>query len=51
MPFAMLAVLQESEFTLRELISDIPHDASAFFIYLFTALSLYLIWKGSKTRA
>lgn len=48
----VLALLfQESGSGLGRVVSDIPHDAAAIFIYIFLAVSLYLIWRGSRTRA
>jgi hypothetical protein len=31
-------------------IAGIPHDAPAVFIYIFLAVSIYLVWRGSRTR-
>ncbi len=36
--------------TAAEVIRDLPHDGAAFFIYALTAVSLWLIWQGSRTR-
>ncbi len=32
-------------------LAGIPHDPAAIFIYVFLAVSIYLIWRGSRTRA
>ncbi len=32
-------------------LAAIPHDPAAIFIYVFLAVSIYLIWRGSRTRA
>ncbi len=33
-----------------QIVSDIPRDGPAMFIYVITAVSLWLIWQGSRTR-
>ncbi len=32
-------------------LAAIPHDPAAIFIYIFLAISIYLVWRGSRTRA
>jgi hypothetical protein len=45
-----IALIQATDtpLTLMKVIKDIPHDAAAIFVYIFTAFSLYLIWRGSR---
>jgi hypothetical protein len=45
---ALLA--QQQGLTLRRVITDIPHDGPAYFIYGLLAVSLYVIWRGSRVR-
>ena len=40
----------ESTLTLREILSDIPHDTPAFFLYALLLASGWLIWKGNRKR-
>ncbi|HET9982201.1 MAG TPA: hypothetical protein VFQ38_01375 [Longimicrobiales bacterium] len=46
----LFATLQSSGVTLSRIVADIPHDASAIFIYIFTAVSLWLVvWASRKS--
>ncbi|HET9983858.1 MAG TPA: hypothetical protein VFQ38_09740 [Longimicrobiales bacterium] len=48
----VLALLvQENGSGIGRVVGGIPHDAAAIFIYIFLAVSLYLVWRGSRTRA
>lgn len=46
-----LALLSLEGSALARIIAGIPHDASAIFIYVFLVVSIYLVWRGSRTRA
>jgi hypothetical protein len=48
-----LAVLQDGsgQSGIQKILSGIPHDPAAIFIYIFLAVSIYLIWRGSRSRA
>jgi len=35
----------------QKIAAGIPHDPAAIFIYIFLAVSLYLIWRGSRSKA
>ncbi|MBX6364020.1 MAG: hypothetical protein IRZ00_09150 [Gemmatimonadetes bacterium] len=41
-------MLQSSSVSIRDILTDLPHDAAAIFIYIFTAASLALVIWGSK---
>ncbi len=45
-----LALLAQGGSGIGGIVADIPHDAPAIFIYIFLAVSIYLIWRGSRTR-
>ncbi|MBI4539611.1 MAG: hypothetical protein HY704_08925 [Gemmatimonadetes bacterium] len=32
------------------ILARIPHDAAAIFVYVLAAVSIYLIWRGSRTQ-
>ncbi len=49
--FVLAAVLQATSSGFDRFIGGIPHDAASIFIYIFLAVSLYLVWRGSRTRA
>lgn len=51
MHLALMQAPVQDGLTLGRIVADIPHNGSAIFIYLLTALSLWLIWQGSRTRA
>jgi hypothetical protein len=44
--FAMM--LQDDGLTLREVISDIPHDLPALVVYVIIAVFVGFIWWGSR---
>ncbi len=46
-----LALLTEGSSGIGRIIAGIPHDAPAIFIYIFLAVSVYLVYRGSRTRA
>ncbi len=46
-----LALLSQEGSGFGRLVAGIPHDAPAIFIYIFLAVSIFLIWRGSRTRA
>ncbi len=46
-----LALLSQEGSGFGRMIAGIPHDPPAIFIYVFLAVSIYLIWRGSRTRA
>lgn len=48
---AALALLSQEGSGFGRFIGGIPHDAPAIFIYVFLAVSVYLIYRGSRTRA
>jgi hypothetical protein len=48
---AVLALLSQEGSGFGRIIAGIPHDAPAIFIYIFLAISVYLVWRGSRTRA
>lgn len=39
------------ELTLREIVSDIPHDAGAVVAYALLAIFLGFIWAGSRNKS
>ncbi len=45
----MLALILK--LTLTDLAADIPHDASAFVVYLLLALFVGFIWYGSRSKS
>lgn len=47
--FAILALVQQNG--VSKIIAGIPHDPAAIFIYIFLAVSVYLIWRGSRSKA
>lgn len=49
--FVLALTLQATSSGFEGFIAGIPHDAAAIFIYIFLAVSLYLVWRGSRTRA
>lgn len=46
-----LALLSQEGSGFGRFVAGIPHDPAAIFIYIFLAISVYLIWRGSRTRA
>lgn len=48
--FALIILIQDDGLTIREVLSDIPHDAAAIFVYLLLAIFVFFIWKGSRSR-
>lgn len=48
--FALVGLIQDDGLTFREVLSDIPHDAAAIFVYLLLALFVGFIWWGSRSR-
>ncbi len=46
-----LALLSPEGSSYGRSLAGIPHDPAAIFIYIFLAVSIYLIWRGSRTRA
>ena len=50
MYLTLVEVTAREGLTLSRIIADMPHDGAAFFIYALTAVSLWLIWQGSRTR-
>ncbi|MBI4544248.1 MAG: hypothetical protein HY703_03535 [Gemmatimonadetes bacterium] len=46
--FAFVAQTQDPLW--RSIIAQIPHDPAAFFVYALLAVSLYLLWRGSRHR-
>ena len=48
---AALALLFQGGSGFGRIIAGIPHDAPAIFIYIFLAVSVYLVYRGSRTRA
>ena len=46
--FDIALLLQEDGLTLKRVLSDIPHDASALVVYVLLAAFVYLIWRGSR---
>jgi hypothetical protein len=48
---ASLALLMQGGTGFGRIIAGIPHDAPAIFIYIFLAVSIYLVYRGSRTRA
>ncbi|MGH7573636.1 MAG: hypothetical protein ACREM1_00665 [Longimicrobiales bacterium] len=47
---ALVALIQDDGLTVREVLSNIPHDAAAIFVYLLLALFIGFIWWGSRSR-
>jgi hypothetical protein len=47
--FALSLLVQQSG--IGRILAGIPHDPAAIFIYVFLGVSLYLIWRGSKSKA
>ncbi len=47
---ALALYFQEGSVHGRSL-AGIPHDPAAIFIYIFLAISIYLVYRGSRTRA
>lgn len=37
--------------TLKEIVSDIPHDAAAIFVYLLLIGSVALVWKTGRAKS
>lgn len=48
--FALIALIQDDGLTFHEVLSDIPHDAAAIFVYLLVAIFVFFIWWGSRSR-
>jgi hypothetical protein len=48
--FSIVLLAQQQGLTLRRIITDIPHDGPAFFVYGLLAISIYVIWRGSRVR-
>lgn len=46
-----LALLSQEGSGFGRMIAGIPHDPPAIFIYVFLGVSIYLIYRGSRTRA
>ena len=46
-----LALLSQEGSGIGRSLAGIPHDPAAIFIYIFLAISIYLVWRGSRTRA
>jgi hypothetical protein len=47
--FAITTLVQQNG--AQKILAGIPHDPAAIFIYIFLAVSLYLIWRGSRSKA
>jgi hypothetical protein len=39
------------ELTLVEVLSDLPHDTGALIVYALVAVSIALVWMGSRNRS
>jgi hypothetical protein len=51
MILGLLAQMQDDGvLTLREIVAEIPHDPAAFLVYALMAVSLYLVWRGSRRK-
>ena len=48
---AALALLSQEGSGFGRIIAGIPHDPPAIFIYIFLGVSIYLVYRGSRTRA
>jgi hypothetical protein len=46
----LIALLQDSRLTLRDILSDIPRDLEAFLVYLMFVGFVVFIWRGSRER-
>jgi hypothetical protein len=46
----LIALLQDSRLTLRDILSDIPRDLEAFLVYLMFVAIVVFIWRGSRER-
>lgn len=44
-------MIQDNGLTLREVISDIPHDGPAMIVYVLIAIFVGFIWWGSRGDA
>ena len=50
MYLAFIQAPAQEGLALGRIIGDLPHDGAAIFIYVLTAVSVWLIWQGSRTR-
>lgn len=46
----VLRIQDDGILTLREVVAEIPHDPAAFVVYALIAVSLYLVWRGSRRK-
>jgi hypothetical protein len=37
--------------TLREVITDIPHDVPAMVVYVMIAVAVYVLWRSNRKKA
>jgi hypothetical protein len=48
---AYAALLQEDGLTLREILTNIPHNAAAIVVYVLLAVLVGFIWYGSRNSS
>ena len=44
-------LLSLAELTLRDIVTNIPHDAGAVIVYVMLGTFGFLMWKGSRRRS